>query len=251
MKSTAPKRIATARSRSNTRDADRVYDDLRARILALQLTPGSVLDESRVVADLGISRTPVREAVIRLVSDGLLQRDGRQVRVAAFEVSELRAFFEGLTLLSRAIHRAAAVRRSPTQLRAIQEALHRFENELAQGDEVRISEANHAFHEAVSVAAQSEYIHRAYQALLVQSLRLARQCFAAGDELEAAQRSHLDRTAADHRQLYHAIEKRDAEGADQIAHRHSQLFRERLNRQILGSVGTIESMNLGELDALN
>ncbi|WNM08569.1 GntR family transcriptional regulator [Komagataeibacter nataicola] len=40
-----------------------------------------MLDEARIVQDMGTSRTPVREAVIRLVSDGLLKRDGRQVIV--------------------------------------------------------------------------------------------------------------------------------------------------------------------------
>src|SRR5262245_36573437 len=97
---------------SGSRDADRVYDELRRRILALTLDPGSVLDESRIVEDMGTSRTPVREAVIRLVSEGLLRRDGRQVRVSSFEVSQLRAFFEAVTLMSRAIHRMAASRRS-------------------------------------------------------------------------------------------------------------------------------------------
>jgi DNA-binding GntR family transcriptional regulator len=232
---------------SNIRDADRVYDDLRRRILILNLEPGSVLDESRIVQEMGISRTPVREAVIRLVSDGLLRRDGRQVRVTSFEVNQLRAFFEGMTLLSRAVHRTAALRRSAHQLRVIRDALNAFEKEVAQGDEVRISEANHAFHEAVGEAADSVFIQRAYQVLLVQSLRLARQCFAAGDDHQTTQREHLERTVDDHRELYQAIERRDAEEADRIASRHSLLFRERLSKQILGPATVVASIPLADL----
>ncbi|WP_408887320.1 GntR family transcriptional regulator [Komagataeibacter nataicola] len=66
---------------SGSREGDRVYSMLRKQILAVDLEPGSVLDEARIVQDMGTSRTPVREAVIRLVSDGLLKRDGRQVIV--------------------------------------------------------------------------------------------------------------------------------------------------------------------------
>jgi DNA-binding GntR family transcriptional regulator len=227
---------------SGVRDADRIYEELRRRILTLSLDPGTVLDESQIVSDMGVSRTPVREAVIRLVSDGLLRRDGRQVRVTSFEVNQLRDFFEGMTLMSRAIHRLAAARRSTHQLRVIRDALNAFEKEVAQGDEVSISEANHAFHQAVSEAADSAFIQKAFEGLLIESLRLARQCFAAGDDRETTQRQHLERTVADHRELYQAIERRDTEEADRVAGRHSLLFRERLSAQILGPSTLISSI---------
>ena len=56
---------------SFVRDADRVYFELRRKIVMLVLEPGALLEEGRVVKEMGISRTPVREAVIRLVSEGL------------------------------------------------------------------------------------------------------------------------------------------------------------------------------------
>jgi DNA-binding GntR family transcriptional regulator len=73
-------------SDGSIRNADRVYDELRERILSLRIQPGSVIDEARMVSDMGTSRTAVREAIIRLVSEGLLRR-GRQIRVSAFEVN--------------------------------------------------------------------------------------------------------------------------------------------------------------------
>jgi DNA-binding GntR family transcriptional regulator len=213
------------------READRVYGDLRRRILTLDLDPGAALDESRIVEEMGTSRTPVREAVIRLVSEGLLRRDGRQVRVTSFEVSQLRAFFEGLTLISRAINRMAATRRADGHLKVIQDKLLSFEKEVSDGDELRISEANYAFHKAIAEAADSAFIQRAYEELLLDSLRLARQCFAPGDD----QREHLKRTIREHREIYNAIKQRDPDKADAFACRHSRSFRDRLSRQILGA----------------
>jgi DNA-binding GntR family transcriptional regulator len=194
------------------------------------LDPGAALDESRIVEEMGTSRTPVREAVIRLVSEGLLHRDGRRVRVSSFEVSQLRAFFEAITLISRAINRMAAARRTVRQLKVIHDKLLEFEKEVPRGDEMRISEANHAFHKAIAEAADSVFIQRAYEELLLDSLRLARQCFAPGDD----QREHLKRTIGDHREIYNAIKQRDPDKADSVASRHSSAFRERLSRQILG-----------------
>jgi hypothetical protein len=74
-----------ANGESSTRNADRIYDELRERILSLRIQPGAVIDAARIVSDMGTSRTPVREAIIRLVSEGLLRRDGRQTRVSAFD----------------------------------------------------------------------------------------------------------------------------------------------------------------------
>jgi DNA-binding GntR family transcriptional regulator len=233
-------------SGSGVRDADRVYDDLRRRILTLRLDPGATLDESRIVQEMGTSRTPVREAVIRLVSEGLLRRDGRQVRVSSFEVSQLRAFFEGMTLISRAIHRMAAVRRTASQLKVRHDRLIAFEKEAKQGDEVRISEANHAFHQAIAEAADSVFLQKTYEDLLLDSLRLARQCFASGEEGESPRRAHLARIIADHKEIYQAIERRDAEEADRLASGHSLLFRERLSRQILGPSAQAASIELTE-----
>jgi DNA-binding GntR family transcriptional regulator len=215
-------------------EANRVYDALRNKILTLDLDPGASLDEARIVEEMGTSRTPVREAVIRLVSEGLLRRDGRQIRVSSFEVGHLRALFEAMTLLSRTIYRMAAARRSAQQLAIIRDALIKFESEVAQGDEVRISEANHLFHEAIAEAADSLFIRRAYGDLLIESLRLARQCFAAGDSSESTRHQHLARTSDDHRKIYEAIEQRDVEEADRLASEHCTLFRDRLSRQMLG-----------------
>src|SRR5262245_38215195 len=115
--------MARSNGDGSTRNADRIYDELRERILSLRLPPGSVIDEARLVSDMGTSRTPVREAIIRLVSEGLLRRDGRQTRVSAFEVNQLRALFEALTLLSRATNRMAAARRSERHLDDIKHAM--------------------------------------------------------------------------------------------------------------------------------
>jgi DNA-binding GntR family transcriptional regulator len=226
------------------RDADRVYAELRRRILTLDLDPGATLDESAIVRDMGTSRTPVREAIIRLVSEKLLRRDGRQIRISSFEVNQLRAFFEGMTLLSRAIHHMAATRRTALQLARIKEALVAFDNAVAAENELQINEANHAFHVAIAEAADSEFIHRAYEEMLVESLRLAGQCFSAGSHSVTARNEHLALISADHRAIFSAIERRDAAEADRIATQHSMLFRERLSKQILGPSNEIDSIPL-------
>jgi DNA-binding GntR family transcriptional regulator len=229
------------------RDGDRVYEDLRQRILSLDLIPGSIFDEARIVSELGVSRTPVREAVIRLVSEGLLRRDGRQIRVSSFEVGQLRPFFEANRLLSRSLHRLAAIRRTPAQLEKIRTEMLAFEKSVREGSDVIMNEANYRFHREIARAADSAFLERTYSDILLEAMRLSRQCFEAGDNTIDQLEAHISRIVADHRDLFTAIEQRKPDEADNVASRHSDLFRDRVARQLLGPPNTAGSVDLADL----
>lgn len=229
------------------RNGDRVYEDLRQRILSLELSPGSIFDEARIVQELGVSRTPVREAVIRLVSEGLLRRDGRQIRVSSFEVGQLRPFFEANQLLSRALHRLAALRRTNAQLERIREEMLAFEETLTGGDDLAMNEANYRFHREIALAADSSFLERTYSDLQLEAMRLSRQCFEVGDNSTDQFAAHIAQIVADHRGLFAAIESRDADEADLVASRHTDLFRDRVARQLLGTPPVSGTVRLSDL----
>src|SRR5215475_15136223 len=70
-----------------------VYDSLKAQILDLELQPGTLLDETQVSRQFGVSRSPVREALIRLSAEGLVQNlRNRTSMVAQFDVAALPAY---------------------------------------------------------------------------------------------------------------------------------------------------------------
>lgn len=229
------------------RDGDRVYEDLRQRILSLELIPGSIFDEAKIVSEFGVSRTPVREAVIRLVSEGLLRRDGRQIRVSSFEVGQLRPFFEANRLLSRALHRLAAIRRTAAQLEKIRAEMVAFEKSTRAGSDAIMNQANYRFHREIARAADSAFLERVYSDIQLEAMRLSRQCFEAGDNTTAQLESHLSVIVADHRDLFTAIEQRKPDDADRIASRHSDLFRDRVARQLLGPPNTAGNVDLADL----
>lgn len=93
------------------RASDRAYSSLREEILEGVLTPGAVLGEVEQSARLGISRTPLREAVSRLVADGLAEPSaGRGVMVTAVSLSEARQLFDLRIALEVLAARRAAER---------------------------------------------------------------------------------------------------------------------------------------------
>jgi len=90
----------------------RAYQDIRRKIVRLELSPGQDLDEARLVETYGLSRTPIRELLIRLAGEGLVVlRRNRGAYVSPLSVDTLQAVFEAGDLLERAIIRLACARR--------------------------------------------------------------------------------------------------------------------------------------------
>jgi DNA-binding GntR family transcriptional regulator len=228
------------------RDAWKVERELRDAILRLELRPGRSLDEAALAESLSVSRTPVREAIIQLIADGLVVREGRSAKVAPLDFDDLPKLYDALLVASRVIHRLAAQNRSEDDLKKIAEQVEAFRTEVASGDSVRRSEANFAFHMAIAKAADNRHFAAFYEQTLIGSLRIARACFAGntnedGDEI----RAHLAETVRQHDMIFEAIEARDAERADEYAALHHKLTKQRIKRILFAGAPVLaEELNL-------
>ena len=124
---------------------EEVAERLRQRIFLRELTPGSWIDELKIAEELGISRTPLREALKVLAAEGLVTM---KVRRGAYvtEVSEqdLREVYELLALLEADAASAVASKATAAE-RAELQALHQ-ELEAALGDRDRFFALNERFH---------------------------------------------------------------------------------------------------------
>jgi DNA-binding GntR family transcriptional regulator len=98
---------------------DSLHGRVRAAILALDLAPGQRLSERGLEPEFGASRTPIRAALMRLESEGLVQRDGKNWMVAPLNLDEIRALYEFREVLESAAARLALVRAGRDDLEAI------------------------------------------------------------------------------------------------------------------------------------
>jgi DNA-binding GntR family transcriptional regulator len=125
----------------------RAYEKVRELILLGQLKPGARVSQVQLAAELELSRTPLREALRRLETEGLVQLDfNRRLRVAPLSVPDLESLY-ALRILSEPL----AVRLSTTvlserQLAAAAEALADTNAAADQGDEAALLEAHRRFH---------------------------------------------------------------------------------------------------------
>jgi DNA-binding GntR family transcriptional regulator len=236
------------RGRPRGTGTETVYRYVRAEILNLTLTPGTDLDENRLVSRFKVSRTPVREALIRLSSEGLLTLlPNIGARVASLSANEVPHILEALELAQRATTRWAAIRRRPADIDSIKLACEAFTVAIRQQDFDEMTDANYAFHLAIATAAHNSLLAGFHASLQSYTLRLSRLTFAEAPFSDREYKAYYDQVDSQHRQLVDAIVSQDADKADRLARDHVALFRHRVIRQLSQSLAS--NLEIGDGDA--
>lgn len=200
-----------------------IYEELRKQILTLQLKPGVQLDEVSLAAQFGLSRSPVRDALARLVSEGLVTiLSNRTTLVTPFEIEEFPKYISALDLIQRAVTRLAATQHTPRDLEKIRAADAAYLAAVRSGDFQAMSETNKAVHMAIAHAGNNPYFIGYYERLLGEGQRLLHLHF---DYLVSSR--SVDNLGRDHDELIQAIANRDPVAAEKAAHEHTMLFQQR------------------------
>ncbi|WP_434702712.1 GntR family transcriptional regulator [Pseudomonas sp. Z1-12] len=200
-----------------------IYDELRKQILTLKLKPGAPLDEVSLATQFGLSRSPVRDALARLVSEGLVTiLPNRTTLVTPFEIEEFPNYVSALDLIQRAVSRLAAIQRTDEDLLQIRATEDAYMAAIAKGDFQSMTELNKALHMDIARAAKNPYLSDYYEKLLGEGQRLLHLQF--DYIVRSASTSRLGR---DHEEIVEAIAARDADAAEQAAHEHTMLFQRR------------------------
>lgn len=200
--------------------------------MMLTLPPSSPLDEVGLSERFGLSRTPVREAIVRLASEGLVvSLPNRGSIVAPLDLALTTAYFDALTLLQRATARLAARNHQVDELPALEGLRHRFEAAVAQSDVVAMIDVNRDFHVAVAETGRNPYFTEFYARLLDEGKRLSRLYY-------ASFRDHLPLALAkEHDALLAAVRSRDEALADSVAAAHA--------RQVVHQIQSLFEAGLG------
>lgn len=200
-----------------------IYEELRKQILTLQLKPGMQLDEVSLAAQFGVSRSPVRDALARLISEGLVTSlPNRTMLVTPLEIEEFPKYIAALDLTQRAVTRLAAANRTDADLECIREANAAYIRALEGGSFQEMSERNKAFHMEIAKAGRNPYLIGYYEKLLGEGQRLLHLHF---DFIVSS--ASLTKPERDHDEIIEAIANRQADAAERASHEHTMLFRDR------------------------
>jgi DNA-binding GntR family transcriptional regulator len=212
------------------RASDRAYATLLEQIQSGALAPGTVLGEVEQAARLGVSRTPLREALSRLASDGLVAQQSPRVTVVTdVDVDDIRALFEVRRALEETAARLAAVRGDAGAFAALADE---FAASSLRGEEGR--DAYYAliarFDAQLDASIGNDYLSSALRTVRTHLVRVRRLARDIPERLTAS--------VAEHRLIAAAIAERDADLAAHATHVHLH----NALATILASVDALRSM---------
>jgi DNA-binding GntR family transcriptional regulator len=193
-----------------------VYAALRQSILELELAPGSPLDEVKLADQFALSRTPIREALVRLAGEGLVTTlPNRTSIVTPIDFVRLPVYFEALTLMYRVTTRSAAAHRRPADMAAIRDHQAAFASAVERRDALGMIAANRDFHMAIAEAGRNSYFTGFFARLLDEGRRILRLYYQSFDDRLPRQ------YVAEHEEMVAAIELGDEALCDRLAAAHA------------------------------
>lgn len=198
-------------SKPDTGQGRDAYDRLITEIRQGQLRPGDRLTETDLAERLGISRTPVREAIRLLESDGLVDHLPRAgARIRKLDLAEVTELYEMRAVLEGTAARFAARAAYDSELAEL-EAIN-AEMAAASCDPERLYHANRQFHGVLLNAARNRFLWRSVEAVQKTLLILGRST------MESADRAHA--AVAEHAMILRALHAHDGDAAEAAMRRH-------------------------------
>lgn len=193
--------------------ADRVYVHIKEAVLHRRYEGGTLLTEGDLAEAVGVSRTPVREALLRLEAEGLIKLYPKKgALVLAVSAQEIADVVETRLLVEK--HAAAKAVPAPERLiTRLEELLDDMRRQAAAGDLAAVSVSDRAFHAEIVRNAGNQILSRLYDQLRDRQLRMG----------VAVMHAHPDRIAknhAEHSEILEALRAGDARAAVDVVDQH-------------------------------
>ena len=200
---------------------ERVYAHLRDEILANRLPPGSVLSEVPLAASLGVSRGPIREALGRLASEGLVTiRPRRGAIVSTLSHEEFLQAYQVRESLETLAIRLAVPRFGDDELATIDDLVQQQQEAVDRGDVKTFFALNNTFHQMFVDASGNAPLQDMYRQLIGHMGRYQMRSLAL--------RGTVRRSVAEHRAIARACRARDPERAERLLRNHIRVPQRRL-----------------------
>jgi len=198
------------------------YQEMRKRIMNLELEPDEVLDEMSLSAEFGMSRSPIREAIQKLATEGYIELEAnRPARVSAMNYQSVREFYLASPMLYTITTQLAVNNASNYELEQLKAIQCDFCTAIRDKNTNERSLHNIRFHYAIGEMAHNEYLMPSLKRVLIDHARIGKIFYKRPAQIECFQ--SWNEAVTHHEQIISAIETRDDSHVKQIIKEHMNL----------------------------
>ena len=211
--------------RDNVSLSDKVFSTLEEEILTGVLQSGETVSENKLSARLGVSRTPIREALRRLEQEGLVRNDpGRGAVILGVTKQDLLDIYEIRIRIEGLAARSAAQSITPEQTAAMKELVELQEFYVSKGDSEKIRDLDSRFHSMIYSFCTSRVLADTLTGLHHRIERFRR--------MSVVNSERASRTTSEHRAILEALAAHDSDSAESLLIEHISNARDALGKVI-------------------
>jgi len=208
-------------------DTQRAYQEIRKKIITLELPPGSPIDEGKLADEFDMGVLPIREAIKLLAHEHLVDIPPHGIYVSDVNIPDLEEISEVRVLLESFCARQAAKRADADDL-IVLETLCEEMTSIPQSESMRLFNIDHKFHQAIAQAAHNKYLAQTLERFYGLSQRLW--------YLVLPELGFLPASVEEHLELVKVIISCDSDKAEQIMYDHVNGFYDKVREILLNKI---------------
>lgn len=209
--------------------ADIAYETIVRKIISLEYQPSQHLEENQLVDGLGIGRTPIREALVRLRGEKMLQsHPNKGVVVRPITIQNAKAMFESMEIIELGIVELSMKKDVLPFVEEMEQINKRLENAFYANDTFELTEANHSFHMSFAKCSHNEFLVRAENDVRNEAKRLSFLSYDNNIDPKIPLKHHFNSVIQEHEEMMTCLREKNKDQLKRVITKHIQTFRERI-----------------------
>lgn len=213
---------------------DVAYDHLTRRIVFMDYAPGQRLEEKQLMYDLELGRTPIREALLRLHADMMVEsRPKSGYFVRPITLQSVRSAFEALYLIEGGLAELAVKNEYSREIKLMDQANAQMKEHVQKNNIRKLVEANETFHAYLAQCSRNEYLIQALARVRTEIKRLAYLSFSQEIDPEHSLNAHYQSVLQEHQDMVQALKQRNANDLNELISIHIRTFQQRIMHSMM------------------
>ncbi|GAB6146566.1 GntR family transcriptional regulator [Desulfocicer niacini] len=205
------------------------YQTIVKKIICLEYQPSQHLEETLLVEELGIGRTPIREALVRLQSEKMVEsHPNRGVIVRPITLQNTKAMFESMHIFEFGVVDIAMQKDCTTAIHLMKKSNESVKKAVYSNSIFRLVEANHEFHRNFAQSSQNEFLIRGVEDVRKEAKRLSYLSYNNAIDPQRPLEIHFESVVKEHELMIKALTKKDGESLKSLLKEHIDTFRQRI-----------------------
>ncbi|MBC2713175.1 MAG: GntR family transcriptional regulator [Desulfosarcina sp.] len=205
------------------------YEKIYQKIVSLDFEPGQRLEEKQLLERLGMGRTPIREALLRLVGENMVEsQPGRGYIVRPITLQNTKAVFEMMKILETGVVSLAVRQNIAPFLIKMEKADAAVKSAIKDGNPLSLVEANHDFHQYFAQCSRNEYLVRGINQIRGEAKRLSYLSYANEVDPGKSLNDHYDSVIYEHDKIITCLRDKNEELLKETVLEHIKAFQRRI-----------------------